>query len=400
MAGVAAVLLLASTAALGVVHFLEKPPAPPNPMRFEVMPPDNGTISYLAASPDGTKLALAVQGVDGRRGAWIRSLDSVEARKRPGTEGAGILGWSPDSRYHAFSAEGKIKKVDVSGGAPETICSYSAPFIGMAWNRQDVIVFSASYLLNRVSAAGGEPVPLIQLDPKRGDVGYGWPVFLPDEQHFLYYLASEPAHQGLYVRSIDDKPAQQDTQRLTDSDSGPLYAPAASDPGYMLFLRGDTLMARSFDAGKRQFMADAVRVADSVGTDGSFAVLATVSNNGILATTGAGGTNRQLIWYDRQGKILSQPGESAGRDEISLSPDGTQLAEGRVDSQGAWVVWLLDLARNASSRFTFDNNGAGNAIWSSDGSQIAYAAGGGRSNDIFRRPSQRRHQGGGLVSFG
>ncbi|HUA22271.1 MAG TPA: protein kinase [Bryobacteraceae bacterium] len=363
-----------------------RPSAPAASVRFEIVAPDNGIIEALALSPDGTKLALTVQGTDGRRGVWIRSLDTVEARQLAGTEGAGALAWSPDSRYIAFNAAGKLKKIDVSGGAPETICSYSPPFIGLSWNKQDVIVFSESYMLNRVSAAGGEPVQLTQLDPKRGDVGYGWPVFLPDQQHFLYYLAADPRFQGLYVRSLDEKPAQED-QRLTDSDSGPLFAPATGGTGYVVFLRTDTLMARLFDAGKLKFTADPVRVADSVGTTGRFDALATVSNTGVLAVASAGSTNRELIWYDRSGKVLSQPGEPAGRDELNLSPDGTQVAEGRVDSQGIWVVWLLDLARNASSRFTFDSNGAGNGVWSSDGKQIAFAAGGGSSSDIFRRPS-------------
>jgi len=363
-----------------------RPSAPAASVRFEIVAPDNGIIEALALSPDGTKLAMTVQGADGRRGVWIRSLDTVQARQLAGTEGAGTLAWSPDSRYIAFNAAGKLKKIDVSGGAPETICSYTPPFIGLSWNKQDVIVFGESYVMDRVSAAGGEPVQLTQLDPKRGDVGYGWPVFLPDQQHFLYFLAADPRFQGLYVRSLDEKPAQED-QRLTDSDSGPLFAPATGGTGYVVFLRTDTLMARLFDAGKLKFTADPVRVADSVGTTGRFDALATVSNTGVLAVTSAGSTNRELIWYDRSGKVLSQPGEPAGRDELNLSRDGTQVAEGRVDSQGIWVVWLLDLARNASSRFTFDSNGAGNGVWSSDGKLIAFAAGGGSSSDIFRRPS-------------
>jgi len=152
-------------------------------------------------------------------------------------------------------------------------------------------------------------------------------------------------------------------------------------------LRGDTLTARPFDPDKRQFTGDPFRVADSVGNDGTYRGLFSATRNLLAVSTGSSAT-RQLTWFDRQGKALSHPGEASRRDEMSLSPDGTQVAEGRVDSaQGTWVVWLLDLARGSSSRFTFDNNGAGNAIWSGDGRYIAYASGGGRSSDIYRKPS-------------
>ena len=385
--GVAGLLLIA-VAALGFLQFRQKPPAGAASVRFELTPPDNGTVSLLAMSPDGSKLAMIVQGPDGQPAAWIRSLDSVDSRKLGGTEGAGSLSWSPDSRYLAFSSGGKLKKIDVTGGAPEIICSYSPPFNGVVWSKRDVIVFGTGSGLNRVSATGGDVAQLTQLDLKRGDIGQGGPVFLPDEQHFVYFIGGSSGRTGLYLGSTEEKPAQQDNRPLTESDSTPQYAPAAADgPGRLLFLRGDTLMARPFDAQRLQFTGEAVRVADSVGTNGAYLGLFSVSSNGILATSSGGSGNRQLVWYDRQGKALGNAGEPARRDEISLSPDGKSVAEGRVDAQGSWAVWVMDLARGASSRFTFESTGAGDAIWSPDGSQIIYAAGGGQSADIYRRSS-------------
>jgi WD40 repeat protein len=157
------------------------------------------------------------------------------------------------------------------------------------------------------------------------------------------------------------------------------------NPGSLLFLRGGTLMARPFDDKGLQFAGPAVRVADDVGTNGSLVGIFSTSENGVLATSNGGSGNRDLVWYDRQGKVLSRAGETARRDEMEMSADGTRVAEGRVDTQGVWAVWVLDLARGTSARFTFDSTGAGNAIWSPDGKQIAYVSGGGQSADIFRR---------------
>ncbi len=384
----AAALFLVAAAALAFLQLRQKPPAEVAPVRFELASPENGLVSLLAMSPDGSKLAFIVQGMDGQPTVWIRSLDSVEMRKLAGTEGAGALAWSPDSRNLAFARSGKISKIDVTGGTPETICSYSGPMYGLAWNQKDVILFSTGTAINRVNSSGSEVVPLTQIDPKRNDLGVAGPVFLQDGQHFIYLLVGPAEHTGLYLGSIDAKPAEQDSQRLSESDSLPQYAPGAGDgQGNVLFLRGDTLMARPFDEKRLQFAAAAVRVADTVGTTGGFLGLFSVSRNGFLATSNGGSGNRQLVWYDRQGKVLSHVGEPARRDEMSLSSDDTRVAEGRIDSQGIWGIWVLDVSRGVSSRFTFENSGAGNAIWSPDGSQIVYAGTGGQSADIFRRAS-------------
>jgi Tol biopolymer transport system component len=68
------------------------------------------------------------------------------------------------------------------------------------------------------------------------------------------------------------------------------------------------------------------------------------------------------------------------------------VVEGRQDDHGTWVVWMLDLARGVNERLTFEGAGAGNAIWSPDGSQIVYAAGGGQSTDMFRKSANGASQ--------
>jgi serine/threonine protein kinase/Tol biopolymer transport system component len=384
----AALLFLVAAAALGWLQLRPKPAVVAPPIRFELAPQGNGTISFLALSPDGSKLAMIVQGGDAQPSIWVRSMDSVAVRKLAGTDGAGSLAWSPNGQYLAFGRGGKINKVDVTGGTPETICATTGTLYGIAWNKADVLIFASGSTMHRVSASGGDVTDLTQLDTKREDIGVGGPSFLSDGQHFLYLLVANPKYTGIYVGSIDKKPAEQDTQRIAEADSIPVYVPGAeSGQGNMLFLRGDTLMARPLDEKRLQFTSEAMHVADSVGTIGAFLGMFSVSANGVLAT-GMGGTgNRNLDWYDRQGKVVSHVGDSQRRDEMALSPDSTRVAEGRIDGQGIWGVWVLDMARGISSRFTFDATGAGNGIWSPDGNQIAYAGGGGQSSDIFRKAS-------------
>jgi serine/threonine-protein kinase len=157
-AAVAAVAILVA-AGLAVLHFRETPPQPV-PMRFQIPAPEKTTFGGnfgMALSPDGRRLAFIANGADGRAMLWVRPLDSLAAQALPGTEGATFaLFWSPDSRFLGFDAQGKIKKIEASGGRPQTLCETPAGITGGSWNREGVIIFgSAIRGLFRVPQSGG-----------------------------------------------------------------------------------------------------------------------------------------------------------------------------------------------------------------------------------------------------
>jgi eukaryotic-like serine/threonine-protein kinase len=388
-----AALLLLSTGAVSWVHFREKAPAL-IPVRFEIFPPPKTTLETFTLSPDGRKLVFNARGADGRSSLWLRFTDSLQTNELPGTQGANLdPAWSPDSQSIAFMADGSLKKIDISGGSPQTLAPFVNPATGISWNRQDVILYSSSGVINRVPASGGEASPVTALDTQQGELGQARPFLLPDGKHFLYYrLMPKVNKNGVYTGSLDAKPAEQGERRLFDSPAGAMYAASPSGGGALLFLRGQALMAQPFNLGRLELTASAVQLADRVSTnlyDGLFSA----SNNGVLAFAATGGSNRQLTWYDRQGKILGHVGDPAARDEMALSPDGTRVAEGRSDERGTWVVWMLDLARGANTRLTFENGGAGNATWSPDGTEIIYAPGGGQSADLYRKAANGAGQG-------
>ena len=182
-------------------------PAPA--VRFEVLPPTGVTLSpspvasaaQLALSPDGRQVAFVAATKGGPSQVWIRPLDSVQSRALAGTEGASFPFWSPDSRFIAFFAAGKLKKVDTRGGTPQTLADAAAGR-GGTWNRDDVIVFTgqANSPISRVSASGGPVTPVTTFDADQAIFTQYWPQFLPDGRHFLYYQRSAKAeHQGVYV---------------------------------------------------------------------------------------------------------------------------------------------------------------------------------------------------------
>ena len=236
----------------------------PELARFQVPAPVNAAFlsSPPVLSPDGKKLAF----VAGTQMLWVRSLDTLEARPLPGTEGAAAaLFWSPDSRSIAYwntPAPFKLKRVEVAGGPPQTLCDTPVDPATGAWSPEGVIIFHNRGLF-RVSAGGGDCTPLTTLDTARGDSAHRFPSFLPDGRHFVYLRESgKPETSGIYVGSLDARPEQQSSKRVLAADGPAIYASVpGSKTSYLLFRREGTLMAQPFDSGRLELVGDAVPAA-------------------------------------------------------------------------------------------------------------------------------------------
>ena len=392
----AAFAVVAVALLLIVMHLREKPPRAAEPVRFQIPPPGKAHFGrHMSLSPDGQRLAFDVPGPDGRSLLWIRSLDALEWRPLPGTES--VIGqpfWSPDSRFLAFGADNKLKKIEVSGGLPQVLCDGIPLVLGGAWTRDGVIIFgSATGGLSRVSAAGGIPTPLTALDYTRQENAHMLPFLLPDDRHFIYLRRSRrPENTGIYLGSLDAKPEAQDSKRLLATLVGAVYAPSVDTTatGHLLFLRDSMLMAQPFDTPRLAPTGEPVPVAERVGSIrdiGDFAV----STNGVLAYRSGSGQGTQFSWFDRQGKILGTAGNPSlyyTPDPLALSPDGTRVATQHRDPRtGNLDVWVLDIARNTSTRFTFNPGVNGFPVWSPDGSRIAFASNRDGPSNLYQKIS-------------
>ena len=398
--GVAAALAVIAAATAWALW--PKPPAPVKSTRFQVPLPENEDYGlWMAFSPDGRKLAFTTSGP--QRGVWIRDLEALETRHLAGTENALALFWSPDSRFLAFGGGGQLKKIEVSGGPPQTLCEAGGVGMG-SWSRDGLIIFggSAQGPLRRVSASGGVATDITAVNRQRGEAFHSSPIFLQDGRHFLYLLGGSPEVNGIYVGSLDAKPEEQKRERLLATRFGVGYTPS-QDPagGRLFFMRDTTLMSQLFDAGRLQLTGEPIAVAEQLGVSGYHGFFS-VSPSGALAyRTSAQAAGFQLTWFDRQGKTQGTLGDVRPDHGVALSADGARAAVRDAPTGANGDIWTLDFARGVRTRLTFRQTFGSFPIWSSDGSRIAFAAGNtqdtlyeksssgaGDEKDLFNKPGE------------
>jgi Tol biopolymer transport system component/tRNA A-37 threonylcarbamoyl transferase component Bud32 len=375
-AHVALAIVTVVAVALGVLAFgVPKRTGVAEETRFLIAVPDMPVGEAVSISPDGRQVAYSAND-GGSSSVFVRPINVEVPQKLAGTEGAGRLFWSSDSKWIAFFAGGKLKKVEAAGGPPQNICE-TPDLAGGTWNSDGIILFASSKGLERVLAAGGEPSPVAASGGSPRE-----PYFLPDGHHYLY-LSGKDAAAAIYVSTLESK----DATKLVTALSGAVYAEAPSTgSGYLLYHREGTLYAQPFSARKLSFTGEAMRIADRLPYAPTGAAPFAASNTDVLlyrndpeSQAGTASTiannipARPLRWVPRKGsgEQAAAPAGWAGPD---LSPDGKRAAIHRHDPDGG-DIWIFTIGQTTPSKFTFDaSQDNSSPVWSPDGTRIAFAS--------------------------
>lgn len=375
---------IATIAALAVWVSTAQPVAPPMLIYSEFLPPDGTTIGAISLSPDGRRLAF-VGWKNERSLLWVRSLDSLSAQPLAATDGAALPFWSPNSQDLGFFADGSLKRISAAGGTVQTLAD--APIgRGASWSENDEIIFAPSFglPLQRIAAGGGDASPVTKLDPSAGELSHRWPVFLPGGHKFLYYVqGTSPDVTGIYAGSLDGSAGK----LLLRSGYGAAFA----WPGYLVYTRDRTLVAQRFDPGTLELQGTPHQIADQIGLNELEYAHYSVASAASVMVFRRGGffQGSQLRWISRTGELQETVGPMDRHWSMRLSPSGQSVAvELQEPQKPGNSIWLYDLSRHLSRRFTFERTDDAGPVWSPDSKAIVFGSRvGAQRFALFTKPS-------------
>jgi Tol biopolymer transport system component len=377
--GLAAILGLTALV-LGIVA-LRRAPQPTRAVRATLEPPQGFSLVPfdelgIALSPDGRQLAFVAIAGDGSKQVFVRDLAEMTARVLPGTGGAWYPFWSPDGRHLGFFADGKLKRIDLRGGAPQAVADAPSGR-GGSWGRGDVILFTPSVTsgIHRVAATGGAVVPVTRNDTE-SETSHRWPHWLPDGRQFLYMLRARVSRTSevgrLMLGSLDSPQGR----LLVEDATNAVYV----EPGYLIYGRAASLYARRFDAAKGAFTGEPVPIVQerlSFWAPKNLVVFA-ASASGTLVYLPEAVPKTTLRWYDDDGRPLAALGGPAYHWSPRISPDGSKVAFVSSESGGAQAspssdVWITDLQYQRTFRLTQKSASYGGPAWSWDSSRLVFS---------------------------
>jgi len=369
-----AALAVAAGALVLAGAIARRPPAAASaPARFVVSIPQDAPLGGLdfpsvAIAPDGTRVAY-VGNRGGRTQLFVRPMDSVDPVPITGTTDAVSPFFSPDGRWLAFFADGQLKKVAVTGGAPITLCP--APVgLGGTWNRDDVIVFAAATGsgLSRIPAGGGTPRPLTTLDVTQGEFSHRWPEWLPDGETVVFTVGTSGSWNDAQVAALSTRTGRRTT--LVRGGTSPHFIA----PGTLLYAQKGRLMSVSFDPGRLTVTGAAAVAIDSVlqSSDGAAQFSASTAGHAVFIAGGSEANQRRLVSVSRDGaSVLPFAAPAGAYVAPRASADGRKVLM-TIESPSP-DLWVYDVTLGSTTQITFDS-GATSPVLSRDARRVAFSS--------------------------
>jgi Tol biopolymer transport system component len=375
--------------------------APESALMASVIPPPgvfadtSGRIGPPQISPDGRRIAFigcktesaAMSMLGGEScSIWLRVLASVETREVTDTSGAYFPFWSPDSREIAFFADGKLKRVAADGG-PVQVIGDAPDARGGSWSSSGTILFAPARVgpIYRIPADGGTPVAVTQAKPasELGEVvSHRWPHFLPDGEHFLYESSPGGACSALSEMRFASIDGKRDASLMMTTCSSAAFA-----NGHLIHWRDGNLLAQPFDPRNGALTGVPAAIVEHTNLEPLFSIaeFSASAEGKLVYVPGDAAVGTQLVWYDRNGKVVGTLGENDHYKNVSISRDGSRVAADTIGVQET-KIQILD-SRGTRTLMTLGNSDGGSPTWSADGRQIYYTSSANGPKDICVRPA-------------
>ena len=366
------VLVVALTVALAALWQATRPVGQPL-IQFDVkLGPDIALSRELGAnailSPDGTRLVFVSQGPNKKTMLYTRLLSQPQAIALPGTEDASTPFFSPDGEWVVFFADNKLQKISSQGGEAVTLCDAAGSY-GGSWGEDGNIIAALSNRggLSRVSAAGGAPEPVTELDEEKEENSHRWPQVLPGGRAILFTAGLAPNWDEGNIEALLLETGERKT--LARGGSYGRYLPS----GHLLYVHEGTLFAAPMSLDRLELTGPPAPVLEEVSStiigDAQF----NFSQTGMVVYLKAQAASREgsIHWLDSTGQtrpLLAKPGIYT---YLRFSPDGNRLAV--AEKKGANSdLWVYEWKRDTMSRLTVDPALDNAPVWSPDGQYIAF----------------------------
>ena len=321
----------------------------------------------FALSPDGQQLVF-IGGRGDEKQIYVRSMSERATRPVLGTEGVAdtSLFVSPDGRWVGFSRDRTLWRTLIGGGIPVAILESTAEIWFAHWSDDDSITYNQGFSsLYRVSADGGEPRPLTQLDA--GELAHFSPRLLPGNETLLFSV-SVGNIGTTHIEALSLKTGQR--KMVLENVLSVEYAPN----GYLIFGRDETLLAAPFDVERAELTGPATPIVSGVLMEQREhrAALFALSRSGSLVYAPRDeGIWERLVWVDRQGNSEPLPTVHGTFRGPRLSPDGNALLI-RAWNGSAAQIELHDLNRNVAAPLTSSADKSTYPVWSPDGRRMVF----------------------------
>ncbi len=369
--GLAAVLAVFAVSAAWTAWRATRPMDRPL-MRLSVdLGPDAvaGQFTTTTISPDGTRLIFPAKSAANTQMLATELLNEAKPVLLLGTENGRDPFFSPDGQSIGFFADGRMKRVSVSGGAPVVLCD--APSTrGANWSADGsiIVALNATGELYRVAAEGGAPEAVTKL---QGALTHRWPQTLPGNGNVLFTLStSSVSFENASIATVSLKTGE--TKILVRGGYFGRYLPTGDSVGHLVYVHEGVLFAVPFDSSSLELRGVAVPILENLAGDpASGAGQFSFSGNGNIAyrTGKVSAQSWPVLWLDDAGRTRPLIAHPSFYLTPRFSPDGQRLALLQIENN-KFGIFVYDWQRDTLSRVGFDTEQTSYPTWSPDGKHL------------------------------